>query len=99
MSSWIDKLKKRWEVDNGWQVAIILVVFAVTGSTTAKLTSLIFEYTGRDIPIWQTVGVYFSGFLIYQTLLVSFGFIFGQFTFFWNFEKRMWGRISGLFKH
>ena len=98
MSSWIEKLKSRWGVKNGWQVVIILVVFAITGSSTAKLTSLIFDYTGRDISAWEKVGVYLLGFLIYQVLLVLFGIIFGQFTFFWNFEKRMLGRIAGIFK-
>ena len=93
MSSWVDKLKDRWGVNSGWQVLMILIVFAVTGSTTAKLTSLIFDYVGRDISTLEKVLVYFLGFLIYQVLLVSFGFIFGQFTFFWNFEKRMFGRL------
>jgi len=97
MSAWIEKLKNRWGVNNGWQVAIILIVFAITGSSTAKLTSVIFDFTGRDISIWEKAGVYLLGFLLYQVLLILFGFIFGQFTFFWNFEKRMWGRIVGIF--
>jgi hypothetical protein len=28
-------------------------------------------------------------FPIYQVLLVANGFLFGQFTFFWNFEKKL----------
>jgi hypothetical protein len=33
-------------------------------------------------------------FPIYQVLLVFFGFIFGQFKFFWNFEKKMLSRMG-----
>ncbi|UZR92722.1 DUF6787 family protein [Chondrinema litorale] len=98
MAKWIEKLKTRWGVKNGWQVLIILIVFAITGSSTAKITALIFDYTGRDISTLQTVGIYFLGFLIYQVLLITVGAIFGQFTFFWNFEKRMWGRMFKVFK-
>lgn len=93
MSSWVEKLKVRWGVTSGWQVFVILLVFAVTGSSTARLTSLMFDYTGRDISVLEKAGVYFFGLLLYQVLLIGFGFIFGQFTFFWNFEKRMFGRM------
>lgn len=99
MAKLIEKLKNRWGVNSGWQVLIILIVFAITGSSTAKLTGLIFDYTGRDISTLQTVGVYFLGFLIYQVLLIAVGAAFGQFTFFWNFEKRMWGRMFKVFKN
>jgi hypothetical protein len=33
-------------------------------------------------------------FPIYQILLVFVGFIFGQFSFFWNFEKKMLERLK-----
>ncbi len=98
MSSWVEKLKTRWGVTTGWQVFVILLVFAITGSSTAKVTDLMFDYTGRDISALEKTGVYFLGLLLYQVLLILFGAIFGQFTFFWNFEKRMFGRIVGIFK-
>lgn len=98
MSAWVEKLKNRWGVSNGWQVAIILIVFAITGSSTAKLTALIFDYTDSDISLFGKVGVYVLGLLLYQMLLIFFGFLFGQFAFFWNFEKRMFGRIFNFFR-
>jgi hypothetical protein len=33
-------------------------------------------------------------FPFYQVLLVFIGFLFGQFTFFWNFEKKMLNRMK-----
>ena len=34
------------------------------------------------------------GFIFYQILLVLIGWLFGQFNFFWNFEKKMLRRIG-----
>jgi hypothetical protein len=33
----------------------------------------------------------------YQVLLLLYGFLLGQFAFFWAFEKRMFGRIRKVF--
>lgn len=85
--------KKRWNITSNWQVFIILVVFAITGSSAAILSKPILEFLGISKTSVSFVGYYLCYiviiFPIYQILLVSFGFIFGQFTFFWKFEKKM----------
>ena len=35
-----EKLKKRWNIESNTQVLVILVVFAVTGSTTVYVKKL-----------------------------------------------------------
>ncbi|RKS02673.1 MULTISPECIES: DUF6787 family protein [unclassified Flavobacterium] len=85
--------KERWNIKSNWQVFVILVVFAVTGSSSALLSKPVLELFGivkGDVSNWLYYPLYLILiFPIYQVLLVSFGFIFGQFTFFWAFEKKM----------
>ncbi|MFN3754856.1 DUF6787 family protein [Flavobacterium sp.] len=85
--------KERWNIKSNWQVFVILVVFAVTGSSSALLSKPVLELFGivkGDVSNWIYYPLYIILiFPIYQVLLVSFGFIFGQFTFFWAFEKKM----------
>lgn len=85
--------KERWNIKSNWQVFVILVVFAVTGSTAAYLSKPIlalFGITKEAVSGWIYYPLYIILiFPVYQVLLVSFGFLFGQFTFFWAFEKKM----------
>ncbi|QBZ98304.1 DUF6787 family protein [Flavobacterium sangjuense] len=89
--------KERWNIKSNWQVFVIIVVFAVTGSTSAYLSKPILAFLGisKSNP-WEYYPLYIILiFPVYQVLLVSFGFLFGQFTFFWAFEKKML-RACGL---
>ena len=86
------KLKERWGVTSNLQLTIIFIVFAITGSTAAYLSKPFTDLIGLTkynlgwlyIPV-RLIAI----FPIYNVLLVSIGFIFGQFDFFWNFEKKM----------
>jgi hypothetical protein len=98
-NSIIQKLKNRWEIHSTWQVVVILIVFACTGFSVLYVEKLIFDFF--QIP--ETNPWYISLLLfiiitlpVYNILLLVYGFIFGQFRFFWNFEKRFFGRIFGL---
>ncbi len=85
--------KKRWNIHSNWQVFMILVVFAVTGSTAAYLSKpvlALFGITKDTVSGWIYYPLYIILiFPVYQVLLVGYGFLFGQFTFFWAFEKKM----------
>lgn len=94
----MNKLKKRWGINSNFQLFIILVVFALTGSSAAKLAGPLltfFEIHEGNIHafFYWTLRILLI-FPIYQVLLVAFGWIFGQFEFFWNFEKKMLKRIG-----
>ena len=85
--------KQRWNITSNTQMIIIITVFAITGSTSALLSKPILALFGiikGDISNWIYYPLYIILiFPVYQVLLVSFGFIAGQFKFFWAFEKKM----------
>lgn len=85
--------KSRWGITSNFQLVVILVVFAVTGSTSAYLSKPILAWLGLskdEVSGWIYYPLYIILiFPVYQVLLVSFGFLFGQFRFFWAFEKKM----------
>ncbi len=96
---WVKKLQRRWEVTAS-QVFIILTVFACTGFTVMFLKepilSMIKPPEERN---WMfTVGYYLLILPVYNLFLLIYGFIFGQFTFFWNFEKRFFARMARGFR-
>lgn len=89
----MSNFKKRWNIQSNWQVFVILVVFAITGSTAAYLSKPVLSLVGivrNETSAWIYWPLYIILiFPIYQVLLVFFGFVFLQFDFFWAFEKKM----------
>jgi len=93
---WIEKLKQRWGVKNAWQVLVILLVFACTGFTMLFLKKPIYWVLGFDsqTPTWQRVVAWIVLILpLHNIVLLMYGFIFGQFRFFWLFVNRLFGRL------
>jgi len=93
----IEKLKERWKVKSVMDVVIILVVFALTGSTVMLLRKWMvaqFDWAKND---WFTYSYYWLVIPIYNMILLGYGYIFGKFNFFWEFEKRTFNRIKGIF--
>jgi hypothetical protein len=91
------KLKERWNITSNWQLTVILIVFALTGSSAAKFAAPLTEAIG----ITSEMGWYIYWpvriliiFPIYQVLLVFMGWLFGEFKFFWEFEKKMMRRTG-----
>ena len=96
---WFARLREKWQVSTG-QVWIILLVFACTGTTVLLLKRPLLAAVagGGEPPVVFTVTYYLLILPIYNTLLLAYGTLFGQFEFFWAYEKRMFGRIVGLFR-
>lgn len=94
----MNRLKKRWNISSNWQLMSILIVFAITGFSSLQVAKPFLSLIG--IPeTFQPHWLYrilrlVLIFPIYQVLLIFIGFIFGQFTFFWNFEKKMLNRMG-----
>ncbi|MFI8603910.1 DUF6787 family protein [Cellulophaga baltica] len=97
------KLKERWGIESNFGIIMILLVFSVTGSSALKIARPLLDYIGftRDnfAEDWYFSILYWTVriliiFPIYQVLLVVFGWLFGQFKFFWNFEKKMLSRLG-----
>lgn len=85
-------LKERWDITSNIQIVLILIVFAINGSFAAWVAEPVTEFIGLDKSttngfIYWPLRILLI-FPIYQLTLPIVGFIFGQFTFFWNFEKK-----------
>lgn len=94
----MNKLKERWGITSNLQIVLIFIVFAINGSLSAWLAK----------PAMELIGLYketTNGFVywplriliifpVYQLTLPIVGFLFGQFTFFWNFEKKFLSRLG-----
>lgn len=92
-----EKLKKRWNIESNFQLILILIVFSITGSASAWISKPFVRFLGISeevMPGWlATVLGLILIFPIYNVLLVIIGTIFGQFKFFWAFEKKMFSRF------
>lgn len=93
-----EKLKKRWNIESNFQLVLILIVFSITGSASAWVSKPFVEWLGLnkdDMPGWIfTILRLILIFPIYNVLLILIGTVFGQFRFFWNFEKKMFSRFG-----
>jgi len=98
---WVKRLKARWGLTSGWQVATILVVFACTGFSILYLKKVLLPILGireDTSTITRLIASIFIMLPLYQVLLLIYGFIFGQFRFFWEFEKKIFRRVGNLFR-
>ena len=96
--SWIENLKRRWNVESAGKVWIILCVFALTGTTIMLLRRFLKAQFDWANEAWFTYSYYWLILPIYNVVLLLYGALFGQFRFFWEFEKRFFGRLVNVFK-
>ena len=90
---WVLKLQERWGVSAG-QVLVILLVFACTGFTVMFLKKPVVNlFTGGEQSLLFSIIYYILILPVYNLILLGYGFIFGQFQFFWEFEKRFFRRM------
>jgi hypothetical protein len=95
----IEKLKKRWNIDGTRQVLIVLLVFALTGTTVLVLKKPLFKiwFPDGEIPLGFSIMYYILIFPIYNAFLLMYGFLLGEFKFFWEFEKKFFMRMRKRF--
>ena len=92
------KLKKHWGIDSNFAVLSILVVFAINGSFAAWVAKPVTSFLGLS-PHTVSAWIYWPlrillVFPIYQLTLPLVGWLFGQFNFFWAFEKKFLSRLG-----
>ncbi len=92
------KLKERWGITSNLQLVIIFLVFSITGSIALWITKPLLnlaDVNSKTMSIWLyipvRIGIIFP---TYQVLIIIIGALFGQFEFFWNFEKKMLARMG-----
>ncbi len=92
------KLEHKWVVKQRWEMIRIFIVFALTGSSSVFVGRPIIKAIGITKENLNIVFYYiiFSiiALIFYQILLVTFGYLFGQGKFFWEFEKKMLRRFG-----
>jgi hypothetical protein len=98
--NWIEKLKMRWHLKSAGQVVIVLLVFACTGFTILFIKKpLLNGLAGEQGDSTLATVLYYIFILpLYNIILLGYGFIFGQFRFFWEFEKRFMERFFSWLK-
>lgn len=96
------KLQGKWVTTYRWEMIVIFIVFAITGSSSVRIAKPLLEWLGITRTLFSD-GI-FGSFCywiirimiilpVYQILLIIFGTILGQFKFFWEFEKKMLRRM------
>ena len=96
------RLKEKWEISSNLQLIIIFVVFSISGSAALLVRKLVFSLINYD-PDWpflfKAVLYVLTIVPAYQLMLVTIGTLFGQFAFFWKFEKKMLRRFGIKFNN
>jgi formyltetrahydrofolate-dependent phosphoribosylglycinamide formyltransferase len=90
------KLQQKWKVSSS-HLFLILCTFAVTGTTTAFISRSITSWVGFDEQtFWAWKLLLRLSILIfgYQFIILIVAFLFGQFPFFWNYEKKILRRLG-----
>ena len=92
------KLKKKWGINSNLQLLIIFFIFSVTGSLALWLAKPLLNILGvkKDLLspwIFWPLRILII-FPTYQILILIIGALFGQFKFFWAFEKKMLIRLG-----
>lgn len=96
--NWIERLQQKWGVTSVWSVIAILLTFTFSGSTVVWLRKGLFSLLNYDgsTPFWlKTITYLVFIFPTYQALLLIYGFILGQFRFFWEKEKKLFKWLVG----
>ena len=97
----IKYLKDKWNLKSNFQLVIILIVFAITGSSSLYISKPLMEFLSISNDSMNVISYWILRFiivtLVYQLVLLVVAFLFGQFNWFWNFEKKMLKKM-GLIK-
>ena len=94
----LKKIKNKWGIKSNFQFLIIFIVFGITGSSSVVLGKPILDFFSISPNLFSEIPfgnlLYFILriiiiFPLYQVLLIIFGAIFFQFSFFWELEKKI----------
>ena len=95
-----EKLKKKWNITSNKDFLLIMLVFSLAGSVIGFERRPIFHALGitEHTHLWVKIIAYLPLIPpIYQLNLLFFGFLLGQFEFFWEKEKRLCKFLASRF--
>ena len=88
----LEKLKSKWNVKSNFDFILIMLVFSLAGMSISFFRRPIFHYLGITAQThWWIKALVYIPLIppIYQLNLLIYGFLLGQFDFFWEKEKRL----------
>ena len=86
------------KIESFFQFVLVMIVFAITGSLSLIVTVSLFEVLNlnvnsfRPLVFWPLRIIFI--FFVYQVLLLIIAIPFGQFRYFWQFEKKILSRFG-----
>ena len=93
----IEKLINKFKANSIWHLFIIFIIFAISGSGSLFISSPILIALGLDklitfYPLYIFVRLILM-IPIYQFILIIIASLFGEFDYFWKFEKKFLQRL------
>ena len=86
----MEKLKKIFKVVSTYQLIIVFIVFAITGSLSLYISGYVLDYLNLKNVILSILMLL----IVYQILLIIIGTLFGEFDYFWRMEKKILSRLK-----
>jgi len=90
--SFLRKLQTKWGVNSLFQVVLILLTFAFTGLTVMFIKNPLLNFLSIDMStggFWKSFLYFVFVLPVYQVILLFYGTLLGQFSFFWEKEKQL----------
>ena len=86
------------KIESFFQFVLVMIVFAITGSLSLIVTVSLFEVLNLNVDSFSPLVFWplriILIFLVYQVLLLIIAVPFGQFRYFWQFEKKILSRFG-----
>jgi len=88
----MEKIRSFFRVNSNYQLFVINVVFAVTGTLSLLFADYILKILLINQDLYGITSYWIIRIIlllpIYQVLLIFVGALFGEFTYFWEMEKK-----------
>ena len=93
----IEKLIKRFNAKSLSHLVIIFVIFGISGTFTLMITEPIINLLKITEIFKNSLVLLFLRVIIliplYQIILISIGYVFGEFDYFYTFEKKIYKKL------
>jgi hypothetical protein len=98
----MEKIRSFFKVESNYQLFIINLVFAITGTSSLFVADYILDMLLVTQENYDNSFYWITRIIlilpIYQILLIIFGILFGEFSYFWRMEKKTLNKIRSIFK-
>ena len=98
----MERIRKFFRVENNYQLFMINLVFALTGTSSLLFADYILEILNINADTFGSASYWTIRIIlilpIYQILLIILGTLFGEFSYFWEMEKKTFRKINLIFK-